>query len=171
VCPNSLKENNKIPDWWNQIKDSLHRYAEKLCGDSDFAKDLVQQVALAVLVQKRIFNDENHFQRWAFQKLRWFSLDYFRKRDREKKLFINTTDFDGIPDEPKQERDLIISELHRYIKALPPRQKEIAVRYYVKHHDIERIASALNIKRSTVRSMLRHARLTLAEHFKDYDNQ
>lgn len=163
---NTIKNKTLIADWWSSAKNILLKHAERLTGDPETAKDLIQQVALAVITYGKPFNSEEHFLRWSFQKLRWLSLDYFRKRDRERAVFDTQRDIDAFSSEPTQEGDRIVSELFGEIQKLPGRQKDVANRYYIKQDDMKIIAADLQIDPATVRSYLRHARSLLAERFK-----
>lgn len=161
---------NLIAEWWNSVKDRLLSRAEKLTGDHETAKDLVQQVALAVLIYRGPFHNEEHFLKWTYQKLKWFSLDYFRKMNREQSLFDKNANSELFSNEPSQENAHIISELSIEIQKLPGnRLKEVAYRYYLKHEDIKKIAADLKIKQSTVRSFLCHARSILVDRFKNVE--
>ncbi len=139
----------------------LIRWANRLTGDPEAARDIVQKVALAMWEYRR-FQDEEHFKKWSIQKVRWFSIDYVRTRKRERNLIARDADVNGLTEGPTQERDQAISELREAIAFLPERQRNVAVRYYVQDQSVREIARDLDIEEATVRSLLRHARSALA---------
>lgn len=161
------KKNNErlLYVWWEDVEDHLLKLAMRFTGDANSASDLVQQVALAVLIYHKPFHNEEHFRRWLFQKVRWLGLDWLRKRKKENILFVDEEKINYELGKPDQKIDPDILELHREIEKLPDRQREAATRYYIHEQSTYTIAHDLNIHETTVRSLLRHARATLAERF------
>lgn len=161
------KNGTPTSQWWSSLREHLLKYAEKLLGDHNAAEDLVQQVALAILLYEKPFINEEHFRRWSFQKLKWFALDFFKKREREGSIFVREKDLDILSSQfNEQKTEEAISTLREKISELSKRQKEVATFYYIQYQDISTIASSLQIKESTVRSLLRHARSALVESMK-----
>lgn len=151
------------PEWWKAIYPDLVQQAIWFTQDQEDAKDLVQQVALDIILSSKEFQNEEHFKRWSFLKLKWIALDYFKKKNRDMSVFSRDIDITNFASTSNPEYSYIISKLSEEIERLPGRHKEIALMYYGEHKRVKDIASELEITQSTVRSFLRHIRYMLAE--------
>jgi RNA polymerase sigma-70 factor (ECF subfamily) len=126
---------DRAPDersrWIRNLLDAheaaLLRYATRLLGDSDKARDVVQETFLRLCAEKPPAA-ESYVAAWLFRVCRHRALDVLR---REKRNMTALTNMNGRPSEHEPspvlalERDESISELLGLLNKLPDNQQEV----------------------------------------------
>jgi RNA polymerase sigma-70 factor (ECF subfamily) len=105
----------------------LTRYAARLVGDPDRARDIVQDTFVKLMAQP-LSDIDGHLAEWLFTVCRHRALDVLRKEGRMKRFEEGEMER-VIADEPRPSRALEAAETHdallRMIGHLPPNQQEV----------------------------------------------
>ena len=110
-----------------QFQPQLLRYATRLLGDPDRARDAVQDTFIRLLAQPRAAVD-GHLAEWLFTVCRNRVFDINRKEGRMKQFAEGAAER-VLADEPRPGAELEAEEMHatvlRLIDRLPPNQQEV----------------------------------------------
>lgn len=110
-----------------QFQPHLLRYATRLLGDPDRARDAVQDTFVRLLAQPRAAVD-GHLAEWLFTVCRNRVFDINRKEGRMKQFAEGAAER-VLADEPRPGAELEAEEMHatvlRLIDRLPPNQQEV----------------------------------------------
>ncbi len=137
----------------------LARYAHRLVGDPETARDVVQDCFLR-LCKQRPAKVEDHVRQWLFTVCRNRSLDHLRKTGRmdlleDREVITKTTPANQA--EQREERDLVATS----IKRLPHRQRELLHLKFIEGFSYRQIASITKLSVSNVGFILHTALKTL----------
>lgn len=118
---------NFVPAAVAEYQSSLTRYATRLVGDADRARDVVQDTFIKLMSQPPAAVD-GHLAEWLFTVCRHRALDILRKEGRMKRF--EEGEMEKVTGEdPRPTRQLESEETHdallRLIDRLPPNQQEV----------------------------------------------
>ena len=136
------------------ISPGLCRFAYRLCGDTQMAQEVVQEVWLKTLKTMRKLNDPRAFKSWVFKAVKWKAQDMLRQASRYEPLpeYLEQ----AVPGE--QQKETRISHLIRH---LPVSEQQIVYLFYMEELQLNEIAIVENIPIGTVKSRLSRARVKL----------
>ncbi|MBD2842435.1 RNA polymerase sigma factor [Erythrobacter rubeus] len=140
---------------WNA---RLVRAAYRFTGDSDLARDLVQECWIGIWKGIAGLRDPARFRSYAFAILHRRGADHLRKQGR----IPETTD--AAPPEPSQQA--VQGEalaLRQAFDALPPDQRLAAHMHFIEGMTLTEIAAVQDIPTGTAKSRLFHARRKLKD--------
>lgn len=145
--------------------DSLTRYASRICGDAELARDVVQETLISLWKAPRD-EVEGHLVEWLYTVCRRKALDVRRKQGRsvrladEQEMTIESQSCD--PREMAESRDLV-SRAAYFIAQLSENQQEV-VRLKFQHGlSYKQIAAVMGISETNVGFILHVAIKTVRE--------
>lgn len=152
--------------WWTRHHQALLRIAIRWCKDVDTAKDIVQ--AAAILCWERPedwpLNDDS-VQRMAGA-IRWRAFSMFRREGRRRHLLARWLPWSVEPSSEEASEDAPLptewQHVEHALEQLPPRQRAV-IRADLRGERTDVIAHRLKISPATVRSLRRHAIMTLRD--------
>ena len=149
--------------WVAQALDSyerlLARYAHRLVGDPETARDVVQDCFLR-LCRQRPAKVQDHVRQWLFTVCRNRSLDHLRKAGRmdlleDREVITQETPAQRV--ELEEQQDMVAAS----IKRLPHRQRELLHLKFIEGFSYKQIASITKLSVSNVGFILHTALKTL----------
>lgn len=148
---------------------ALKRFAYRLGGDEQLARDAVQEAWITLSKTLRRLHDPRVFRIWAFKTVRW------RVTDMARRLPPKSEPLDELPDgaaatlthEPEATSD----QLSALLKALPDGERQILALFYLEEMKMTEIAVVLGIPVGTVKSRLNTARNHLRANQPGYDSK
>lgn len=141
----------------NHFHGPLTHYAIRLCGDTELAKDAVQETWITTTKKIRKLNDPKAFQCWLYKTLRWRITDLVRKQPITEKISTEVeTPYINVNNK---------SDLLKMIVQLPLYEQEVVHLFYLEQMKIAEIAIIQNIPAGTVKSRLNRARKQLKNLF------
>lgn len=153
--------------------DLIYRFAYRLCGESEAAKDIVQETFLSAYKGLKDFRGEAQLSTWLYTIASHACMRMRRKRkgepDRELSLeeFIPTSDgefklqipIDGLsPEEALQNKELR-RILNQAIDTLPPQYRMVLVLRDMEGLSAKEVGSIMRLNERAVKSRLHRARL------------
>lgn len=131
-------------------KTMLFRIAFTYLKNKEDCEDVLQEVFLKLLTNKKVFENEEHEKRWLIRVTINLCKNQLKSFWHQKK-----TDFDELLDFAEDSNDLdIISE----VLELPEKYKAVIYLYYVDDYKCREIAAILQLKESTVKMRLKKGR-------------
>jgi RNA polymerase sigma-70 factor (ECF subfamily) len=138
---------------------SLTRYAARLVGDPDRARDIVQDTFVKLLAQPPAAVD-GHLAEWLFTVCRHRALDVLRKEGRMKRFEEGEMER-VVAEEPRPARALEAAETHdallRMIDHLPPNQQEVLRLKFQSGFSYKEISRITALSVSHVGVLIHHA--------------
>lgn len=157
---NSFNSNESAQSVIERYSDTVYRLAFARMGNRYDADEVYQEVFLRYVRKNPTFNSEEHRKAWLIKVTvnccRKLSGSFWNR---------NTEPFD---EEIAFESDLE-NTLYYELKKLPPKYREVIHLFYYEDMTTEKIAAALGIRSSTVRSQLTRARSMLKDILKEDD--
>ncbi len=137
----------------------LTRYATRLVGDPDRARDVVQDTFVKLMAQPLAAVD-GHVAEWLFTVCRHRALDVLRKEGRMKRF--DPGEMERVTaDEPRPARALEAAETHdalmRMIELLPPNQQEVLRLKFQSGFSYKEISRITALSVSHVGVLIHHA--------------
>ncbi|MEA0562368.1 RNA polymerase sigma factor [Lysinibacillus irui] len=132
--------------------DTLIRIAVQQTKSMSEAEDIVQEVYMTLMKQKKPFANESHLKAWLIKVTFNKCKDYF-KSSRVKKTVPITEDMSFIA----KEEQIVLAEIFE----LHPKERAIVYLHYYEGYTTAEIANLLEINVNTVGSKLRRARMKL----------
>lgn len=143
-------------------QERLWRHARRLTGDSEAAWDVLQETFLAVSQGIWRLEDAAYFRTWVYSIATHKSMDWLRRREREKRRIEEYASAVAAGADCVKERGLT-DDLSYAIAQLPPEDQSIlSLRYDGELSTVE-IAKVLEIPEGTVKSRLYTVRRKLRE--------
>ncbi|MCH2055414.1 MAG: sigma-70 family RNA polymerase sigma factor [Thalassotalea sp.] len=146
--------------WMNLVKryeKGIYNYAYRMVNNPEDAKDLMQDIFIAVFNSLSSFRGDSPFKGWLFRIAHYRCIEFYR---RKKPL-------QSIDDTPEQEDDVETAcpeysaqqsqshnELHAAMQRLPFNQKLMVEMKFFQHFTFEEIAQQLGISTNTAKSRL-----------------
>ncbi len=158
---------------YREYVDLIYRFAHRLCGESEGAKDIVQETFLNAYKGLKDFRGEAQLSTWLYTIASHACMRMRRKRkgepDRELSLeeFIPTSDgefklqipIDGLsPEEALQNKELR-RILNQAIETLPPQYRMVLVLRDMEGLSAKEVGSIMHLNERAVKSRLHRARL------------
>lgn len=141
-----------VQDIVQTYSDTLIRIAVQQTKSMSEAEDIVQEVYMTLMKQKKPFANEAHLKAWLIKVTFNKCKDYF-KSSRVKKTVPITEDMSFIA----KEEQIVLAEIFE----LHPKERAIVYLYYYEGYTTAEIANLLEINVNTVGSKLRRARMKL----------
>ncbi|CAG9622751.1 RNA polymerase sigma factor [Sutcliffiella rhizosphaerae] len=132
--------------------DTLIRVAVQQTKNMSEAEDIVQDVYMTLMRQKKPFDNESHLKAWLIKVTFNKCKDYF-KSSRVKKTIPITEEMTFIA----KEEQMVLPEIFE----LEPQERAIVYLYYYEGYTTAEIGDLLEMKVNTVGSKLRRVRLKL----------
>lgn len=132
--------------------DTLIRIAVQQTKSMSEAEDIVQEVYMTLMKQKKPFANEAHLKAWLI-KVTFNKCKDFFKSSRVKKTVPITEDMSFIA----KEEQIVLAEIFE----LHPKERAIVYLHYYEGYTTAEIANLLEINVNTVGSKLRRARMKL----------
>lgn len=139
----------------------LLRYAGRLIGSADLARDVVQDTWAGAIRGLSSLDDPARFPAWIYGIAHRKAMDCLRARARQRRL-SEAYDAQSVEDSNPLHADESI-DMQRAIKKLSPEHREVIALFYGADLDIDEIAEVLSIPHGTVKSRLFNARRQLRE--------
>jgi RNA polymerase sigma-70 factor, ECF subfamily len=158
---------------YREYVDLIYRFAHRLCGETEAAKDIVQETFLNAYKGLKDFRGEAQLSTWLYAIASHACIRMRRKRkgepDRELSLeeFIPTSDgefklqipIDGLsPEEALQNKELR-RILNQAIETLPPQYRMVLVLRDMEGLSAKEVGSIMRLNERAVKSRLHRARL------------
>lgn len=143
----------------------LLRYVSRTMGDSQSARDIVQESWIAAVHALPRLADSSQFAAWLFAIAHRKAVDSIRKAQRLRKLLERsqreptTTDAPNESEASDQQTDLSAA-----IARLSEQQRMVVHLFYGEDLNVHEIAAVLGVPVGTIKSRLFHARTTLKHH-------
>lgn len=141
-----------VQDIVQTYSDTLIRIAVQQTKSMSEAEDIVQEVYMTLMKQKKPFANEAHLKAWLIKVTFNKCKDYF-KSSRVKKTVPITEDMSFIA----KEEQIVLAEIFE----LHPKERAIVYLHYYEGYTTAEIANLLEINVNTVGSKLRRARMKL----------
>lgn len=138
----------------------LWRYACRILGDTDRAKDVVQEAWMEILKSLARLDDAAAFPGWAYRIVTRRCQRTFAEKGRAW-LSPDDDDADGGIETPESASTEFITEtaiVLGAIRQLPPAQRAAMALFYVEDLSVAEIAVATDVPPGTVKTRLLHAR-------------
>lgn len=142
-----------------RLQPRLLGHARRLTGDTEAARDAVQEAWIEIVRGLPHLNDAAAFPAWAFRIVSRRCARWVRKQQRSRRLDaayaaepLAATTADG------GERASDAARLARAIGSLPPDQRAAIALFYLEDLSVAEIAVALDAPAGTVKTRLMHAR-------------
>jgi RNA polymerase sigma-70 factor (ECF subfamily) len=135
----------------------LLRNALRYTGDAEAAKDVAQEVWLAIARGLHSLNDPACFRAWAYRIVANKSRDWIR-RERSRRRLNQSLDR---PSPGVEQGSEAVERIRIAIGELDTDQRTILTWFYMEEMSVREIAEALSIPPGTVKSRLYHARHAL----------
>jgi len=155
-----------------EFGDRTFRYLKGLVGD-DVARDVHQEVWLAVYQKISGLANPAAFRTWLYQITRYRALDCLRASKRRNDVLDDLEGDDGTPTIPVESVELTLSEmsaLESAVSSLPASQRDAVILRYWEEMSYMEIALVMGCSIGTVRSRLHHAKLKLKSILEDAEN-
>ncbi len=151
------------PAWQRLVvrwQPKLLRHAWRLLGDTERARDAVQDSWIEILRGLGRLEDLAAFPAWAFQIVTRRCQRLFRGSDLQRRvadaLCIDEEEFST--DVPDGELDADIDQVMAALQSLPAAQRAVLSLFYLESLSVAEIAVALDVPPGTVKTRLMHAR-------------
>ncbi|MBI4585547.1 MAG: sigma-70 family RNA polymerase sigma factor [Planctomycetes bacterium] len=159
------EESRHNPSWLNdwlrevleQFEGPLLRYAGRITGDADRARDVVQETFLSLVRSDLALQGnqlkERLLQEWLFKVCRNRAIDVRRKEKRVKPLMDEAVDLAASPSlQPAQilEAEETASQVVKAMKKLPPQQQEVLYLKFQNGLSYREIGQVMNLTVSNV---------------------
>lgn len=136
----------------------LLRYAARLCGDGEYAQDLVQEVFLKALQSGELFEDLGPGQRraWLYRAMKNLFVDRCRRVQVEN-AYIDSLQ----PETAYWEPGIQEAENQLLLAALPPEDRALFHLRYVERYNASELADMFHLPPGTIRARLSRCRTIL----------
>ena len=149
----------------------LLRHADRLTGNREAARDVVQETWMAVVKGLSRLDDAEAFGAWAFRIVTNKCGDWVRKQQRHRdatdRLARETRNDEAIA----QGQDQRFASVHEAMASLPSEQHMLLALYYLEEFSVSEIAEIIAVPEGTVKSRLFHARNRLRQYLEDTDHE
>lgn len=148
-------------------KDKLYRFAFKMVGDSEEARDIVQEVFIKVWNKRNEFDQLENMEAWCMRVTRNLTLDKLKSK---KRRLTDTIDNqmevsmgDNVTPYRSTELNDAMQQIGNYISTLPEKQKQIIQLRDVEGYSYKEISDILEIDLNQVKVNLFRARKSVRD--------
>jgi len=138
---------------------SLVKYLLWLCGDSNAAKDITQNIFIKIYNKPHLFDASKNFKVWLFSIAKNDWKNYMRKQSNQSKLMIEVKN-SYLPNITIDEQFFNNDKFQKVkcaIDQLSENHKEVIILKYSNNLTIKEIAEILNCSEGTIKSRLFYA--------------
>lgn len=163
----------------NRYRIRLFNYIYRLVGNKTVAEDLFQDTIIRILNAVSNYQEQGKFSNWVFGIANNLTIDYLRKKERQKSIFVNNemanseiNIIDTFPDIGFTPQDFVEhKELQQIladaINQLPVEQRQVLLMREEANIPFKEIANILNCSINTVLGRMRYALLNLRKIIND----
>jgi len=141
--------------FYHETATALRGYIRRVSGDGSAADDLLQETYLRFLRAKPAADDRAAMKAYLYKTATAAIYDRWRKRRRERLWFLNFRFREDTP--PAAES----GDVSRCFRKLNPRERALLWLAYVEGYSHQEIASALDLRESSIKVLLYRARRNL----------
>lgn len=147
---------------------SLVKYLLWLCGDSDAAKDITQNIFMKIYNKPHLFDASKNFKVWLFSIAKNDWKNYVRRQSNQSKLMTNfkNSNLPSIQIDEQLFSEDKFQKVKSAIDDLSESHKEVIILKYSNNLTIKEIAEILNCSDGTVKSRLFYALNNLKKEIK-----
>lgn len=161
-------KNEILTDIMRAYGKDVWNYAFSLCGKSEMADDIAQDVFLKVLQKIDTFRGEASMKTWLLKITRTTALNhrttwFIRKVIPLGKGFENEEYGDSPSAESKAFETITLNDAWQNVMKLPTKLREVMVLFAYHEMSQKEIAETIGIPEGTVKSRLHHARIRFAK--------
>ena len=147
-------------------KNKLYRFALRLLGDQEEAKDIVQEVMIRVWNKRDSLHMYQNMEAWCMQITKNLCYDKLKSKAHQTRVVLpdnwQIEDNNTTP-EKKAEIGDIMNQIHRFICTLPDKQKQVMQLRDIEGYSYKEIGEALEIDINQVKVNLFRARKAIRE--------
>ena len=145
--------------------DDIFRLAFSYMKTREDAEDVVQDVLIRYMQSGKVFEDENHVKAWLLRVSANLCKDKLKSASIQREVAI-PEGYEAVAaeEEPKGE-----SEVFQAVMALPEKYRSVIHLFYFEEYSTAEIASILQKKEATVRSLLKRGREKIEKMMKGDD--
>ncbi|QSE96079.1 RNA polymerase sigma factor [Fulvivirga lutea] len=148
-------------------KDKLFRFALKLVGDADEARDIVQEVFIKVWNKRNEMDELENMEAWCMRVTRNLSLDKLKSKKRKLTDSLDQTHDISMGENITPYRSTELSDtmikIGTFISSLPDKQKQVIQLRDVEGYSYQEICDILEIDMNQVKVNLFRARKSVRE--------
>lgn len=147
-------------------KNKLYRFALRIIGDSEEAKDIVQEVFIKVWTRRESMHTLNNVEAWCMQITKNLCYDRLKSKAYQSNVSVpdnwHPEDSRVTPDR-EAERSDIMKQIHQCIGELPDKQRNVMLLRDIEGYSYKEIGDILKIDLNQVKVNLFRARQTVKE--------
>ena len=146
-----------------QWQPRLLAYAKRTTGSLEAARDVLQDVWIAVSRSIRRLDSPEHFRGWIYRIVRNKCADWIRAEQARRRLATKMSETSQNPSTGSVPDEHPVGQIIAMLRTLPEERRTILTMFYLEELSIRDIGYALNIPEGTVKSRLYHARRMLKD--------
>lgn len=148
-----------------QFGDDIFRLAFSYMKTREDAEDVVQDVLIRYMQSGKVFENENHVKAWLLRVSANLCKDKLKSASRQREVAIP----EGYEAVAAEEEPKGASEVFQAVMALPEKYRSVIHLFYFEEYSTAEIASILQKKEATVRSLLKRGREKIEKMMKGDD--
>jgi len=168
---------------YSHIVNKVYYWCYSIVNDESVAKDLTQESMIRIYQKLHTLDDAEAFYSWTYVLVRNICYSYLRSNKKADSSFMVLEEYsddfentikegktENLPEEAynlKETKRLIVS----FVEALPRKQKEVIMLFYLEEFTTQEIAEMLNYNIGTVRTCLYYGRKNLAKQIEEYQEK
>lgn len=151
---------SRLAERWQR---KLYGHAWRLTGETELARDAVQEAWVEIIRGIGRLNDVEAFPAWAFRIVTRRCTRAIRRRQRKRRAHetLRQEPQADIPGNPPGEANADMAVVQVAMTKLPPEQRAVLALFYLEELRIAEIAVALDTPPGTIKTRLMHARRKL----------
>lgn len=134
------------------LTSACRRYVRSKAGGVPWADDVVQETLLSVHQARRTYDPARPFAPWFYAIARRRLIDVLR---RERRTGAREVGVDELPaaagSGQAREADIDVEAIHRAVRALPPRQREVVAALKLEDQSVKEISARLGMTETAVK--------------------
>lgn len=153
----------------HRYQNKLFYYANRLLGDPDDARDVVQDTFIKVYEHINSFDTDRKFSSWIYRIAHNLAINQINKNKRVSAMELRTLDWlsehhQEVEDFLAQENRAELSrDMIKCLDLLRPEYKEVILLYYFENKSYEEISDIMRIPEATVGVWLKRAKAKLRD--------
>ena len=159
-----VMEESAFADIYARTARPIRAYLARSSGNEALADDLLQETYFRMIRAGFVPESDDHARNFLFKVAANLLRDHFRSAKRSPLPLEIQPAVEG-----RQQRSVISRDVHKILRQLKPRERELLWLGHVERFSHKEIAQIMGLKPSSVRLMLFRARKKLAEHLEKAD--
>lgn len=159
---------NQISERYSEL---LYRFAYRKTGDTDAARDMVQQVVIKIWQKRKELELRGNLAAYLTRAVHNASLNFLKQQATQLRIIRDYQKFIDLKapgaDQPLLDKDMM-EALHKAIAALPRRVREVMELRLKEHLSNKEISEKLDIAEETVKSHIKRGIISLKKLFLIY---